>query len=51
MDVDLLLELSGETWVVATLSAELTAHVPLAGADMDLIMASRQDATLTTVRE
>ena len=48
---DLLPELSGETWVAATLSAELTADLPLAGADLDLIVASRQDATLTTVRE
>ena len=47
MDADLLLELSGETWVAATLSADL----PLAGADLDLIVASRQDATLTTVHD
>ena len=51
MDVDLLPELSGETWVAATLSAEHTADLPLAGDELDLIMASRQDATLTTVRE
>ena len=48
MERDLLPELSGETW---TLSAELTADLPLAGADMDLIVTSRQDASLTTVRD
>ena len=52
MDADLLPELSGETWVAATLLEELnTADLPPAGSDMDLIVASRQDATLTTVRE
>ena len=51
MNANLLPELSGETWVVATLSVELTADLPLAGADMDICMASRQDATLTTVSE
>ena len=30
---------------------ELTADLPPAGSDIDLIVASRQDATLTTVRE
>ena len=44
MDADLLPELSGETWVAATL---LEGHT----AGLDLIVASRQDATLTTVRE
>ena len=51
MDADLLPELSGETWVAVTLSDELTADLPLAGSDLDLIVAWRQDATLTTVRE
>ena len=50
MDADLLPELSGETWVAATLSVELTADLPRAGADLDLIVASQKDATLTTVR-
>ena len=51
MDADLLPELSGETWLVATLLEGLTADLPPAGSDLDLIAASRQDATLTTVRE
>ena len=51
MDADLLPELSGETWVAATLLDEHRADLPPAGADLDLIVASRQDATLTTVRE
>ena len=51
MDADLLPELSGETWVAATLLDELTAYLPPAGSDLDLIVASRQDATLTTVHE
>ena len=51
MDVDLLPELSGETWVAATLLEGLTADLPPAGSDIDLIAASRQDATFTTVRE
>ena len=42
MDADLLPELSGETWVADLLPA---------GADLDLIVASRQDTTLATVRE
>ena len=46
MDTDLLPELSGETWVASTLLDGLTA-----GADLDLIVASRQDMTLATVRE
>ena len=41
-DADLLPELSGETWVAPDL-------LPV-GANLDLITASRQDATLTTVR-
>ena len=51
MDADLLPELSGETWVVATLLEGLTADLPLTGSDLNFIAASRQDATLTTVRE
>ena len=51
MDADLLPELSGKTWVAVTLFEELTADLPPAGPDLDLIVASRQDATLTTVRE
>ena len=51
MDVDLLPELSGETWVVSALLEELTADLLPAGADLDLIVASRQDTTLATVLE
>ena len=51
MDADLLPELSGETWVAATLLEGLTADLPPAGSDIDLIAASRQYATLSTVRE
>ena len=51
MDADLLPELSGETWVVTTLLEELTADLPPAGSNLDLIVASLQDATLTTVSE
>ena len=51
MDADLLPELSDETWVAAALLEGLTADLPPAGSDIDLITASRQDATLTTVRE
>ena len=51
MDTDLLLELSGETWVASTLLDGLTADLLPTGADMDLIVASRQDKTLATVRE
>ena len=54
MDADLLPELpevSGETWVAATLLEELSADLPPAESNLDLIMASRQDATLTTVCE
>ena len=46
MDTDLLPELSGET-----LLDRLTADLPPAGADLDLIVASRQNRTLATVRE
>ena len=48
MDADLLPELSGETWVASALLEEFTADFLPAGADLDLIAASRQD---TTVRE
>ena len=51
MDTDLLPELSGETWVASTLLDGLTADLFPAGADLDLIVASRQDRTLATVRE
>ena len=51
MDADLLPELSGETWVAATLLEGLTADLPPADSDIDLVVASRQDATLTTVRD
>ena len=47
MDTDLLPEL----WVASTLLDGLTADLLLAGADLDLIVASRQDRTLATVRE
>ena len=46
MDADLLPELSGETWVASALIEEFTA-----GSYVVLIAASRQDATLATVRE
>ena len=49
MDVDLLPELSGETWVASVLLEELSVDLLTAGSDIDLSMASRQDATLTTV--
>ena len=49
MDTDLLPELSGETWVASTLLEEFTADLLPAGANLDLIAASRQDATLATV--
>ena len=50
MDADLLPELSGETWVASALIEELMADLLLAGSNVDLITASRQDATLATVR-
>ena len=49
MDADLLPELSGETWVAATLLEGLTADLLPADSDIDLIVASLQDATVTTV--
>ena len=48
MDADLLPELSGETWVASTLLEELMADLLPAGADLDLIIASRQDTTLAS---
>ena len=51
MDADLLPELSGETWVASALLEELSVYLPTAGSDIDLIVASHQDTTLTTVRE
>ena len=51
MDADLLPELSGETWVESALLEELMADLLPAGADLDLIVTSRQDTTLATVRE
>ena len=44
MDADLLPELSGETWVASALLEELTADLPTAGLDIDLIAASRDDS-------
>ena len=46
MDADLLPELSGETWVAATLLEGLTADLPPAASNLDLIVASRKDATV-----
>ena len=51
MDADFLPELSGETWVASVLLKELSVDLPTAGSDIDIIVASRQDATLTTVRK
>ena len=51
MDADLLPELSGETWVASALLEAFTADMLPAGANLDLIAASRQDAMLATVRE
>ena len=51
MDADLLPELSGEIWVASALLEELSVDLPTAGSDIDLIVASRKDATLTTVRK
>ena len=50
-DTDLLPELLSETWVASTLLDGLTADILRAVADLDLIVASRQDRTLATVRE
>ena len=51
MDTDLLPELSGKTWVASALLDGLTEDLLPAGADMDIIVASRQDKTLATVGE
>ena len=51
MDADLLPELSGETWVASALIEEFTVDLFQAGSNVDLIAASRQDATLATVQE
>ena len=51
MDADLLPELSGETWMVATYMDELTADLPATRPDLDFVAASRQDVTLTIVRQ
>ena len=50
MDSDLLLELSGETWVASALMEELTWDIPTVGADIDLVTATREDQMLQTVR-
>ena len=50
MDLDLLPELSGETWVASALLEELTVDLPTAESDIDLVAASRVDDTLRTVR-
>ena len=51
MDADLLPELSGETWVAATYLEEVTADLPTAESEPDLIAASRLDETLGIVHE
>ena len=51
MDADSLPELSGETWVASVLLEELSVDLPTVGSDIDLIVASRQDATLMTVQK
>ena len=51
MDADLLPELFGDTWVASALLEELTADLLPAGTNVDLIVASHQDATLATVRQ
>ena len=50
MNAELLPELSGETWVASALLEELTADLAMAGSDIDLIAASRDDSTLGTLR-
>ena len=50
MDSDLLPELSGETWVASALLEELTWDLPMAGSDIDLVAASREDKILHMVR-
>ena len=44
-------ELSCETWVTSALIEEFTADLFFVGSNVDLIAASRQDATLAAVRE
>ena len=51
MDSELLLELSGNTWVAATHLDEATGDLPTSGLEPDLIVSSRIDKTLTIVRE
>ena len=51
MDADLLHKLSGETWVAATYLEEVTADLPPADAEPELIDASRMDKTLIMVRK
>ena len=51
MDADLLPELSGEKWVRATYLEELTADLPATDSDLDFIVVSQRDETLTTVRQ
>ena len=47
----MLAELSGETWLAATYLDEVTADLPPAESEPDLIVASRLDETLITVRK
>ena len=49
MDSDLLLELSGETWVAATHLDEVTGDPPPSESEPDLITASRIDSGRTVV--
>ena len=51
MDSDLLPELSGEKWVVATHLDEATGDLPPSDSEPDLIALSQMDKTLTVVRE
>ena len=48
--MDLLPELSGETWVASALLEELTVDLPTSGSDIDLVAASHKDKILQTVR-
>ena len=43
--MDLLPELSDETWVASALLEELNVDLPTAGSDIDLVAASREDNT------
>ena len=49
MNLDLLPEFTGETWVAATHLDEVTSDLPLFGLEQDLITASQMDSTLITV--